>query len=167
MQIVKRTLKKEEIESIYWEMKKSPNFVGYKRKQLEKFKEVYIATEGNTFCGFSKIGVIDENWVEIDILLILEPCRGKGLGKELFNFSLNKAEDYYRNILIISRNPIVIRWASQAGFKKERFLGLPCPIQLMLFTWAINLYRLKEIVRKSLKFRTRGKWVYLLRINQK
>ncbi|MGD2086574.1 MAG: GNAT family N-acetyltransferase [Candidatus Aminicenantes bacterium] len=168
--IVKRPLKKEESRLLVEKIKYTPNISGYTAREWRRCKHVFVAE--NSRGGLLGACMNDDfarKWTEIAVLFVLEEYRGKGIGNAFLRLSLKDLSRRHRNILMISRNPLVTQMMKKAGFeifpRMANLPGLDKKTQFILTwyyqtRWLMNGYRIYEILRKKIKFKPNAPVAY-------
>ena len=162
--IIERKLSAREIKEIFDEIKRTPTIVGYTKKEWRRFNLIFVAETSHKIVGVSALKRIDENWLDLSALFVLEKYRGRGFGKLLFQKTLKWAKSHHQNIYFVSRNPIVIKWAKEEKVKSfKSFFELPKRIKLHIIKNSLNLYRIFEFIRKAFVFRGQKGYVFFIK----
>lgn len=167
IKLIKRKLKKSEIEQLFIEIKDDPNITGYSHKEWKLLDQIWLAEVQGEFAGLGNIKIIDKNWSELGLYYVLKKYRGKGIGTLLFNKTYDEVRKSYRNIYIVSRNPVMIKMMRKKGIKiVPSFFNLPFVIIIKSIIFSLNCYRMKEYFRKILKHKSFAKLVFGIAINK-
>ncbi len=159
MEIQKRNLTIREAEVISKEIRLTNNIIGYKTGELTSFKNTFVAKDEGRLIGI--LSYVELNgWVDLKILLIIKEYRGKGYGKELFEYTFDRVQELNKSIYTVTRNPIVIRLLKNKGFKKTNLLKLPIAVILHQAKMILSIYRIREYVRKRPKIKSGEKFQY-------
>ena len=161
MEIKERPLTYIEAQTLYKAIKETPNIIGYTVKELQAFKDVFLAEDNGMLVGLSINIDLPSSWNEIAVLYVFENYRKRGLGRTLFDLAFKKAWGKSRNIYTVSRNTHAISMMKEHGFSlKKKLWNLPFPVMLYNFKYALTSYRITEFLRKLLKYRNGSGWVY-------
>lgn len=159
-----RFLKKDEIISLTEEVKFFPDLI-YVSERIWKKQKAHIFEVDNRFAGVI-VAYQFNDWVKLGPLVILNKYQGKGLGKELLKYAIDRYSR--KNIFINSTNPKVERIAASLGFKKKHsFLSLPQTVKIFLLKHSfeyVGIKTIREAIRKRLTGR-RGKRLYFIRFS--
>jgi len=173
--IIKRKLKDTEIKILVQEIKNTPNISAYSKLEWQNCENLFVAENADgQMIGACLNDDFFSKWTEIAALFVLEEYRNLGIGKKLFIKSLEDSIDRRRNILVMSGNPFVVKMMKEQGLTIFNSLKkLPRPfnkyaVVLNYFyeiRWFLNWYRIVEIIRKKLIFRSKSKYTYGLMLN--
>lgn len=162
--ITKRPLTDQEVDLIYHEIKNTPNITGYTKNEWRVFKNVFVAEKKGNLIGISLTKGIDTQWEEIAVLYVLPAFRHKGVGKHLFYKSFESLKDKKKNIYAVSRNQSIISLLKSNRFEFVNFWSLPLDLKTQILKFALNPYRIYEYLRKSIRYKSKDKWVYAIKI---
>ena len=165
MAVIKtRFLKKNEVTSLTDEVRYFPDLI-YVSEHIWEKRKVHILEVNNRLAGVVVVYRFS-SWVKLGPLVVLEKYQGKGLGKKLFKYAINRYKK--SNILISSTNSKVGKIASLYGFKDiGGFISLPLTVKFFLLKQLFEYLRLKtifEALRKRLAGR-RGKRLYFIKFS--
>jgi len=169
-QIVNRKINYSEANFIIKNIKQTPNIMGYSSKEWIASEHIMIAEDENqNIVGVCLNYDFHEDWCKIAALFVLKDYRGLGLGKSLFYQSYNNAIERGKNIYTISANPIVLKMMKELDFLTvEKLNHVPNKYKNIFYLhtikWIINLFRIKEILRKKLIFGDSKDFLYGLKI---
>ena len=159
MEIQKRNLTLREAEIISKEIRLTNNIIGYKTGELVDFKNTFIATDGKALVGILTYVEL-EHWIDLKILIILKEYRGKGYGKELFDYSFEKAEELNKSLYTVTRNPVLVSLLEEKGFGGTSLSKLPISVILHQAKMIFSIYRIKEYIRKRPEIKRGEKFQY-------
>lgn len=143
-------------------IKMTPNITGYSSSEWMSFANVLTADSSDgtlkgvcLCCDFGKI------WTYISVLFVFEEYRGQGIGHALFKEACDVSAARKRNIYTSSRNSTVINMMKEEEFSIfDTLYKLPKPYKryellffIRLVKWIASYYRIKEMFRKSKKFK--------------
>lgn len=169
-EITNRMINQLEATLLIEEIKQTPNIIGYSLKEWVASEYIMIAENENiNIAGACLNYDFHEDWCKIAALFVLEEFRGLGLGRSLFYKSCNQAMERGKNIYTISANPIVIKMMKDLGFLTfENLKDCPKEYKLILFLhsfyWILDLYRIREVVRKKLLYQVPTNFLYGVKI---
>ncbi len=124
MKIEKRKLSPEEAEIISKAMRLTNNIMGYTAKELASFENTFVASNGKEMIGiFTYVEL--ENWIDLKIFIILKEYRGKGYGREFFDYAFKQMRGLNKSIYTVTRTPIVMRLLKEKGFAATNLFRLP------------------------------------------
>jgi GNAT superfamily N-acetyltransferase len=167
--IVKRRLSESEAKLLVHEIKLTSNIIGYSIQEWLNAEYIFIAEdESGRLLGVCLNCSINENWIKIAALYVLEEFRGQGFGKALFYESFHDAINRHKNIYTITCNSIILQMMIELEFTTfSSFIDFPifCSSKRMDFyihslEWLLNSYRIKEILRKQFVFRSQKSFVF-------
>ncbi|HBG81682.1 TPA: hypothetical protein DDW69_02455 [candidate division CPR2 bacterium] len=159
-QTTKRSLTDKEAELLIREIRSLPGIIAYTKKDLKRFKEVWVAEIEGKFIGVVVNKDFWQDWTEVKILFVKEEYRDQGIGLDLFKTALNSIKERKRNLYVVSRNPIVVKWMKDEKIPLLKIYQLPIAIRLNIIKKSLNLQRIFEYLRKALILRNKHKWVY-------
>lgn len=155
--ILRSALSRGEAQKLMDSIRSTPNITGYSLGEWLDPANVLVArSQTGTLMGACLVTHFGWKWSEIAVLYVFEPFRGYGVGRSLFAQAL--VEFSQRHLLVISRNPSVMRMAKHSEFTilnslsnlgqgyQKYWLTLNIVYEV---TWLGNFYRLQEIMRKS------------------
>lgn len=148
IEIVKRQLTTKEARIIFNEIKNTPNIIGFTINELVSYKNVFVAMDDQKLAGVGIWIKVSEEWNELLVLFVLDGYRNQGIGSEILNNLIRDIGN--SNIFIPTRNAVVIRMLHNNNFKIVIFWELPVEIKIYYFHYSLNLYRIKEFMRKNL-----------------
>lgn len=168
-QIVKRKLTDSESKLVVKEIKSTPYIVGYSLSEWIKAENILVAEDdiGNLL-GVCLTYDFHKDWCKIAALFVLNDFRGLGIGKTLFYRSVRDALERGKNVYTISANPIVIQMMKKFKFRlfknvfdlqnshKDYYLYF----YIHHIIWTINLYRIKEIIRKKIVYKSSEYFIF-------
>jgi GNAT superfamily N-acetyltransferase len=154
LKTIKRSLALEEADLIFHLIKTDPNITGYTVKELSHFKHTWIAEVNKKFAGFVVNKDFGQNWTECAAIYVLEEYRGIGIGRKLFETSIHDAKDREKNFFTATRNPKIIKIIHEQNMIiKTHLISLPFPIAKRNIRFILNFYRIKETIRKAIKYK--------------
>lgn len=171
--IIKRKIKKCESELVVEKIKSTPDIIGYSSRELISADHIMVAeNDEGKILGVCLNYNFHNEWSKIAALFVIEEFRGQGIGKSLFYTSCRDAIARRKNIYTISANPIVIKMMKDLNFETcKNLLRLSQAYrkyQLVFYChsiqWLVNLYRIKEIIRKRIVYNSKKKFVFGLRL---
>jgi len=172
--IRKKLLTKEEAKLLVREIKKTPNISGYSIWEWIDCQNVFIAVDHEgQILGASLNDDFGADWTEIAVLFVLEKHRENGICRALYNISCEDIINRKRNVLIMSREPIVSEMIRKSNLDVLPTLNnLPesyrqHQLKLTLyykFRYFMNLYRNFEILRKRLTYGKNTSLIYGLKL---
>lgn len=145
------------------------DITGYSLKEWLTFENLLIAEDkGGNMLGVCLAYDFSLTWTFISVLFVLEEFRGQGIGKQLFQATCDNILSRKRNIYTSSRNPIVIKMMRDFNFilfdtlyvLPQSFKKYEFEFFLRAVKWIMSFYRLKEILRKELKYKDKRKFIY-------
>lgn len=172
-EVIKRPLTSQEAEILVQEVRKTPNITGYTVKEWLQCQHVFVAVgPDGQMLGACMNDDFAREWTEIAVLIVLEPFRQRGIGRGFIEASLRNLQQRRRNVLIISREPNVLRMMKEFRFdlypsllrvdgpyKKHKFtLGVYYPLRAMM-----SFYRWYEVRRKKSVFGNQASFTYGLK----
>ena len=164
--IKQRKLKKGEIDLLLDEISKTPFMIGYSKRELQKFPDVFVAEFKGKFAGTCANIGMGSNWLEVGPILVLEKFRGLKIGKQLFEIAFDVAVLESKNIYMVSRNPIVKKWMQERKMiLANHVFNLPFPIIWHDIIMFFSLFRIIEFFRKSFLYRHKPEYVYGYKLN--
>ena len=164
-----RKLKQQEAILLVEKIKLITDITGYSLKEWLTFEEVLIAEDREgTMLGVCFAYDFSSNWSFISVLFVLEEFRGKGVGKQLFDQTCRRILSRKRNVYTSSRNPIVIKMMTKLSFilfntlymLPQSFKTYEFDFFLRTMKWIMSFYRIKELLRKDIKYKDKRKFVY-------
>lgn len=167
--IVERYLECYEIEQIIKEIRCTPNITGYSVREWQSFPPILVAeNQQQEMMGICFNDDFHPDWTKLDVLLVLERFRGRGIGKKLFCYSVEQTLNKGRKLYTASRNPILIKLMQELDFLIfDDIFHLPEPYRKYqaIFNfhnlkWAMSTYRVKEFVRKQLVYPSQPPFIY-------
>jgi len=158
--ITKRSLLDTEIDFIVKEIKKTPNIIGYTRREWRNFKDVWVAEADGDLVGVCVNNSLLSGWGETSILYVVERFRNNGIGKALYKEAFADLRRRKRHIYYVSKNPITLKWMKNEQMKFVKMYQLPWPVLLHILKKVLSFYRIKELIRKSLVFKKEGKFLH-------
>jgi len=159
--IKKRKPKEGEIDLLVNEIRETPFIVGLTKREWGNFCDIFVANISGFLAGVCVVKNLSFNWVEIGPILVLKKYRGKNIGQNLFDQAFDFAESKKKNIYIVSRNPVIVKWMEKRGMVlKNNLIGLPWPILWHDFVMVFSLFRIFEFLRKSFIFRKKSEYIY-------
>jgi len=159
IEIQKRNLTIREADIISKEIQLTNNIIGYKTGELTGFKDTFIAVDGKELIGIITYVELN-NWVDLKILIILNEYRGKGYGKEIFDYSFGQMQDLNKSFYTVTRNPIIVGLLKEKGFRKTNLLKLPISVILHQTKMLFSVYRIREYFRKMSAINSGEKFRY-------
>ena len=145
-----RPLTPEEARTLQAELKTTPNIIGYTARELVRFSDAFVAEREGEFAGVCISKDLRFGWTDIAILYVLPAFRGNGIGAELCTAAWKRAEERERHIFTLSRNPAVIHLMERFGMETSGGMrNAPLAAHLHMNRHMMNLYRWKEMIRKS------------------
>lgn len=164
--IKQRKLKEGEISLLMDEISRTPFMIGYTKRELQKFPNVFVAEYEGEFAGVCANIGMGFNWVEVGPILVLEKFRGLKIGKQLFEIAFDAAVSKQNNIYMVSLNPIVKKWMQE----REMTLANHVFYLSFIIIWHdikmfFSLYRILEYFRKSFLYRGKPEYIYGFRLN--
>lgn len=169
VKILKRKIAQSEAELLIKEIKRTPNIIGYSLKNWLEAEHIMVAEdEKGNLIGACLNYDFHKNWNKIAALIVLDEFKGRGIGKTLFYESFKDARKRKKNVYTISANPIVIKMMKDLGFVRVKSffeLNRVCQKNKFLFywhtlQWVVNLYRLQEIIRKTIVHKSEKTFVF-------
>ncbi|NEO03845.1 MAG: GNAT family N-acetyltransferase [Moorea sp. SIO3I7] len=173
--VLKRKVSKSEAELLVKAIKSTPNIIGYSLKEWLEAEHVIVSeNEKGNLLGACLNYDINRDWYKIGALFVFKEFRGQGIGKSLFYKSVEDAVQRGKNVYTISSNPIVIKIIEDSEFEKvSKFFDLTKvwkEDRLFFFkhtvVWIMNLYRIKEIFRKTIVFNSNAPFVFGVKFSQ-
>lgn len=164
IRIVQRPLKRDEAEAFSREMMLTPNITGYRYEELMRLDHVLVMEAAGTAVGLLAFAEADQ-FIDLKILLVKASERGKGYGTHLMEFALKRFSKINKPVYSVTRNPIVIKMLTEAGFTKVSFFQLPLACQLHQSKMAFSLYRIIETLRKSKAFPHQPAFSYYIKLS--
>jgi GNAT superfamily N-acetyltransferase len=168
-QIIKRQLTDNEARLVVKEIKSTPYIVGYSLSEWIKSENILVAEDeiGNLL-GVCLIYDFHKDWCKIAALFVLNDFRGRGIGKALFYRSVKDALERGKNVYMISANPIVIQMMKKSNFclfknifnLQNSYTTYQLYFYIHHIIWTMNLYRLKEIIRKKIVYNSSEYFVF-------
>lgn len=159
--IHKRKLTDTEAAILVSALRDTPNITGYSQEEWLKFSDVWVGQVDGHFAGVAVNEDFGTYWTYMTALFVRPEYQGKGLGKELFDTLLTAVRECKHGAYTCSRNPVVIKWMKSSGMSLSSTLwSAPLPILFYYLTFYISLYRIREFLRKSKKYKNEPKWVY-------
>lgn len=141
-------------------LRAEPNIVGYSLADWQRFSGVQASTIDGQLAAVSLVHQLSPQWQELAVLYVAPDYRKQGLGKELLDAVSVEARATKQRIVVITRTPVMVKMIERAGYHPTSFSALPLIVKWQLATNELRLYRLKEVVRKSVRFGLRGGWKY-------
>jgi len=159
--IKKRKLTKAEIALLIDEIQRTPFMNGHSKREWRNFSDVFVAEVDNKFAGVCVDIDLGFNWIEIGAIIVLEKYRGLKIGKKLFEKAFDFAIAKKKNIYVVSRNPVVVKWMKEKGMVlKNHVFGLPWVILWHDFVMFFSFFRIIEFFRKSFSYRNKPEYIY-------
>ncbi|MBU7585133.1 MAG: GNAT family N-acetyltransferase [Nostoc sp. TH1S01] len=175
VKILKRKVTKSEAELLVKQIKLTPNIIGYSLTEWLAAEHVIVAEDEDCkMLGVCLNYDINKYWYKIASLFVFEEFRGKGIGKLLFYESYKYAVKRHKNAYTISANKIVIKMMRDLDFLLfDNLLNLPKMVSkhklvlcLHSLIWITNLYRIQEVIRKSIVYQNHTNFIYGIHIFQ-
>jgi GNAT superfamily N-acetyltransferase len=169
VKIYKRKITQSEAELLIKQIKLTPNIIGYSLTEWMAAEHIIVAeNEAGKILGVCLNYDFNQHWHKIAALFVFEEFRGQGIGKLLFYESYQDGVRRHKNIYTISANPIVIKMMKDLNFVlfnnlfSEIKINNKSKLTLIWHSvlWLMKLYRLQEIIRKSIAYKNRTKFVY-------
>jgi GNAT superfamily N-acetyltransferase len=167
--IVQRSLTYTEAKLLVSEIKATPNITGYSINEWLNFKNILVAEVNNQeLIGICYNNEFSDNWVKIDVLYVMPEFRNQGIGGKLFYESITLSNKKSKNVYTVTRNPIVINLMKKCDFLIfENIFNLPypykqyqCDFNFHNIKWFINFYRIKEMIRKKIIYKSVEPFLY-------
>lgn len=167
-QIIKRKLTEAEARLVVKEIKSTPYIVGYSFQEWMTAENILVAEdEASNLLGVCLNYDFDKDWYKIAALFVLEEYRGRGIGKALFYKSVRDGLERQKNVYTITANLMVIKMMKDLDFCLFKSLfALPDNYknhQLYFYLhhlrWIMNLYRIREIIRKKIIYQSSESFV--------
>ncbi|MBE9007409.1 GNAT family N-acetyltransferase [Fortiea sp. LEGE XX443] len=168
--ISKRKVTKPEARLLVRQIKLTPNIMGYSLTEWMTAEHIMVAEDENgSFVGACLSYDFHEDWNKIAALFVLKEFRGMGLGRSLFDKSCEDALKRRKNLYTISANKIVIKMMQDLDFVTfDSLAHLPKSAnnkyKFVFYShhlkWIANFYRLQEIARKTILYKSQKKFVY-------
>jgi ribosomal protein S18 acetylase RimI-like enzyme len=151
----------KEIETVISFIANTPNITHYSKKELLKFEpnnvlKVYSKNQMIGFCMIKELRLGD--FSEIAILGVLNGFENQGIGKQLFIEAINMIKSRQENIYVVTKNPKVISMLNNYNFQESKII--PFKILLSNFIYLFSFGRVKEFMRKRLKYPNQPKFKF-------
>jgi predicted GNAT family acetyltransferase len=173
IKIIKRKITQSEAELLIIEIKLTPNIMGSALTEWMAAEHIIVAeNEDGKMLGACLNYDFHEHWNKIAALFVFNDFRGRGIGKLLFYESYQDAVRRNKNVFTNSANQIVIKMMKDLNFIMfNNLLDLPSVINQYQLTfywhslvWLMNLYRIQEIIRKTIVYGYHTNFVYGINI---
>lgn len=148
---------KAEIDKLINGINNSPGFNNFIRKELQQYarnNELQSLRLKSKLVGITATKPINRQWVEFAVFFVFQQYRGRGLGKILWNNTLDSISQ--KNLFLVTANRRVKRLAREHGFIRKKFYELPLAV---LRHFAVKRFKhrkisgfIKKIKTKQVKF---------------
>lgn len=170
--IKKRKITESEAKLLAQAIRATPNIIGYSLNEWMEAEDVVVAEDDrDNLVGVCLSYNFHKHWTKIAALFVFENYRSKGIGKSLFYAAFNNAMERSKNVYTISANPVVIKMMKDLEFLLFKSLfDFPKPYKKYKLAfcfhhikWAMNSYRIQELIRKKITYPEQKSFVYGLR----
>lgn len=166
-----RKLRPDEAAFLTEQIKLTPNITGYSQQEWQEFKQNQILVAENKqgeIVGVCLYYDFSDIWVYLAVLFVLPEFRGKGVGKELFYQACSEIKSRKKNSYVATKTPAVKKMMKDLNFTMfDTLFKLPEPYKKYegeflrrSVKWALNSYRIQEIIRKALVFEKESDFLY-------
>lgn len=172
-EVIQRPLTKQEAKLLVQEVRKMPNITGYTVKEWLTCKHVFVAIDHEgQLLGACMNDDFASEWTEIAVLIVLEGFRRRRIGRAFLEISIQNIQDRKRNMMIISREPNVLRMMKEFQFDLYTSLSkVDGPYKQHKFILSVyyqlrsmmSVYRFLEVRRKKIIYGIKEPFIYGLR----
>lgn len=159
---------KAEIDKLIVGINNSPGFNNFIQKELQQYSqnnELRSLRLKTKLVGITAINQINQQWAELAVFFVFKQYRGRGLGKTLWDNTLDSISQ--KNLFLVTANRRVKRLAREYGFNRKKFYELPL---VVLKHFAVKRLKhrkisgfIKKIKNKQVKF---GDFVFYVHKNK-
>jgi GNAT superfamily N-acetyltransferase len=171
--ILKRKVTISEAKLLIKQIKLTPNIIGYCLSEWLEAEHIMVAEdEQGNLVGACLNYDFFKHWNKIAALFVLEEFRDQGIGKSLFYESFRDAIERGKNVYTISSNSIILNFMRDLKFLNfKSLLNFPKKYKKYQFAfylhsikWLLNLYRIKEIIRKKNVYKPQQTFFYGIKL---
>jgi GNAT superfamily N-acetyltransferase len=156
--LIHRRLTRSEAIQLHEELKTTPNILGYTVREIEGFRDAFVAEVEGVFAGVCVSKDLLFGWTDIAVLYVLPAFRGRGLGTELYTAAWQRASQRSRHIFTLSRSPQVIHLMKRFGMDITGSMWrAPLAFHLHMNRHMMSLHRMREAIRKSTQMKSQGR----------